>query len=92
MDFRDHSISELVKSVKNKETDRKLAVDIELKKLNSINIINTYKDHRMAMSFATLCLNLGEIQINNIEVVSKSYSNFWSDLKKGGFTISTLAD
>ena len=81
-----------IQTLKNKETDRKLAVDIELKKLKSTNIINTYEDHRMAMSFAPLCLSLGEIQINNIEVVSKSYTNFWDDLKKGGFKISPLAD
>ena len=81
-----------IQTLKNKETDRKLAVDIELKKLKSKNIINTYEDHRMAMSFAPLCLRLGEIQINNIEVVSKSYADFWNDLKKGGFKISPLAD
>ena len=81
-----------IQTLKNKETDRKLGVDIELKKLKSTNIINTYEDHRMAMSFAPLCLRLGEIQINNIEVVSKSYANFWNDLKKGNFTISPLAD
>ena len=81
-----------IQTLKDKETDRKLAVDIELEKLNSTNIINTYEDHRMAMSFAPLCLRLGEIQINNIEVVTKSYTNFWNDLKKGSFTISPLAD
>jgi 3-phosphoshikimate 1-carboxyvinyltransferase len=42
----------------------------------------------MAMSFAPLCLKFGELQINNAEVVSKSYLNFWEDLKKGGFKIS----
>ena len=44
----------------------------------------------MAMSFAPLCLKYGELQINNIDVVSKSYPNFWEDLKKGGFIITPI--
>tara|TARA_B100000886_G_scaffold305275_1_gene236936 strand:+ start:437 stop:1675 length:1239 start_codon:yes stop_codon:yes gene_type:complete len=49
-------------------------------------IIDTYNDHRMAMSFAPLSL-LGPININNPEVVSKSYLNFWNDLESLGFDI-----
>ena len=41
--------------------------------------------------FAPLCLKYGELQINNTEVVSKSYPNFWKDLEKGGFIISPLS-
>lgn len=49
---------------------------------------DTYEDHRMAMALAPVCLRTGgEIQINNPEVVSKSYPSFWDDLKKAGFTI-----
>ena len=44
----------------------------------------------MAMSFAPLCLSHGELQINNIDVVNKSYPKFWNDLKKAGFKISPL--
>ncbi len=42
--------------------------------------LDTYDDHRMAMALAPLCLRLGELQINNPAVVSKSYPNYWSDL------------
>ncbi len=42
--------------------------------------IETYNDHRMAMSFAPYCI-LQEITINNPEVVEKSYPEFWKDLK-----------
>lgn len=49
--------------------------------------IKTYNDHRMAMSFAPLAL-LGEIEIENPEVVKKSYPEFWKDLEKAGFVIS----
>ncbi len=77
-----------IQTLKDKETNRISAVKNELKKLNQSKIIETYNDHRMAMSFAPLCLTFGELQINNPEVVSKSYLNFWEDLKKGGFKIS----
>ena len=48
--------------------------------------IETYKDHRMAMAFATLALKV-PIIIKEASVVSKSYPNFWSDLKSIGFKI-----
>jgi 3-phosphoshikimate 1-carboxyvinyltransferase len=46
--------------------------------------IDTYNDHRMAMAFAPLGLKV-PIIINNADVVSKSYPDFWDDLKKIGF-------
>ena len=51
--------------------------------LNPEVSIETYQDHRMAMAFAPLAL-ITELTINNAEVVSKSYPNFWSDLKIAG--------
>ena len=54
-------------------------------------VIQTYKDHRMAMAFAPCCLCLGEIRIADPGVVSKSYPGFWDDLKKAGFTIEEIA-
>jgi len=76
-----------IQTLKDKETNRMIAVENELEKLKSLKEIETYKDHRMAMSFAPLCLRFGELKINDVEVVSKSYPNFWKDLKKAGFTI-----
>ncbi|MEZ5053970.1 MAG: hypothetical protein R2807_04260 [Chitinophagales bacterium] len=51
--------------------------------------IDTYEDHRMAMSFAPLALSLGTIRIAEPNVVTKSYPLFWEDLKKMGFVIAT---
>ena len=48
--------------------------------------IDTYNDHRMAMSFAPLSI-IKPISIMNPEVISKSYKNFWLDLESLGFTI-----
>ena len=81
-----------VKTLEDKESNRIMVVENELEKLTSSKIIETYKDHRMAMSFAPLSLKFGEIQINNAEVVSKSYPNYWEDLQSGGFTISPSTD
>ncbi len=52
-------------------------------------IIATYKDHRMAMAFAPLAIN-APIIIHEPLVVTKSYPNFWNDLKKCGFTIEEV--
>ena len=49
--------------------------------------IATYKDHRMAMAFATLGVKV-PIIIQEAEVVSKSYPSFWEDLKTIGFQIT----
>jgi 3-phosphoshikimate 1-carboxyvinyltransferase len=62
---------------------------LQMEPTNSINSnqnIATYNDHRMAMAFAPLALKTN-IYIENAEVVSKSYPNFWSDLIKVGFEI-----
>lgn len=40
--------------------------------------IATYKDHRMAMSFAPAALKVGTIRIDDPMVVSKSYPEYWT--------------
>ncbi len=57
--------------------------------INSNIRIATYNDHRMAMAFAPLALKV-PIIIENAEVVSKSYPDFWEDMKKIGFQISEI--
>jgi 3-phosphoshikimate 1-carboxyvinyltransferase len=44
--------------------------------------IETYNDHRIAMSFAIIQDLLPFIKIKNRNCVSKSYTRFWNDLKK----------
>ena len=50
--------------------------------------IDTYQDHRMAMAFAPVALTMGSITINHPEVVSKSYPHYWDDLRRAGFKIT----
>ncbi|MDL5050205.1 3-phosphoshikimate 1-carboxyvinyltransferase [Oscillatoria amoena NRMC-F 0135] len=47
--------------------------------------IHTYLDHRMAMAFAPLCM-MRNVQIENPEVVKKSYPHFWRDVQSAGIT------
>ena len=54
--------------------------------LNSGVVINTYNDHRMAMAFAPLALKT-QLFIDDAEVVSKSYPDFWNDLQTLGFNL-----
>lgn len=50
--------------------------------------IDTYNDHRIAMSFAIAALSAnGKTVIINAEVVNKSYPDFWKDLDKLGAKI-----
>lgn len=54
--------------------------------VKGIPIFPTYEDHRMAMAFAPLAM-LGDIQIEDPNVVEKSYPDFWLDLGKLGFEV-----
>jgi 3-phosphoshikimate 1-carboxyvinyltransferase len=60
---------------------------LHLKSSNAIKsgiTIATYNDHRMAMAFAPLALKTS-VMIENADVVSKSYPQFWEDFKAIGF-------
>ena len=46
--------------------------------------IDTYDDHRMALAFAPAAL-VAPINIRHPEVVTKSYPNYWNDLRATGF-------
>ena len=51
--------------------------------------ITTHFDHRVALAFSPLVILTKKIEIDNYDVVSKSYPQFWSDLKKIGIKIIT---
>lgn len=48
--------------------------------------IDTYHDHRMAMAFAPLGLKI-PLEVNDADVVTKSYPSFWEDMQHAGFQI-----
>ena len=47
-------------------------------------IINTYKDHRMAMAFAPAALKHSNLIIDDPMVITKSYPNYWEDILQAG--------
>jgi 3-phosphoshikimate 1-carboxyvinyltransferase len=57
------------------------------KAINENVKVTTYNDHRMAMAFAPLALKTS-LMIEDANVVSKSYPDFWNDLKHIGFEIT----
>jgi len=51
-------------------------------------VIDTYKDHRMALAFAPLCLTMEQpLEIDDPAVVSKSYPEYWQHLRAFGINI-----
>ena len=50
-------------------------------------VIDTYEDHRMAMAFAPAAIMFPALRINNPGVVTKSYPDFWKQMKAAGFEI-----
>lgn len=53
-------------------------------------IVETYEDHRMAMSFAPMAMVKGSVLIHHPMVVTKSYPKFWDDLKRAGFSVEEM--
>lgn len=54
--------------------------------------IATYNDHRMAMAFAPASLFYPGLRINDAEVVSKSYPQYWKHLREVGFILEEVTD
>ncbi len=50
--------------------------------------IATYGDHRMAMAMAPLAVLSPGLEIEDPEVVGKSYPGFWSDLRSAGYEVN----
>ncbi|MBO0591936.1 3-phosphoshikimate 1-carboxyvinyltransferase [Cellulophaga sp. E16_2] len=66
-------------------TDKTLTLNAATS-INADVAIATYNDHRMAMAFAPLALKT-TIYINDAEVVSKSFPDFWTDMATLGIGV-----
>ncbi len=79
-----------LRNLVHKESDRVAAMVSELSKIGTDRvcpqdrvcppIFDSHNDHRIAMALAPLAMKIGAIEINNAEVVSKSYPNFWEEI------------
>ena len=84
--------NELAKiGVKLTEKGQVYKLDCSEKHIPEKVFIETYDDHRMAMAFAPLALVIPEVEIEDYQVVEKSYPAFWDDLEKVGFSFKVKA-
>lgn len=56
--------------------------------LIEIPTFDTYNDHRMAMAFAPVAAYIPGIVVRDVEVVGKSYPEYWDHLRRAGFDIT----
>lgn len=56
----------------------------------SKRILKTYNDHRLIMAFAPLALKTGELFIDDISSVSKSFPDYFEQMKSLGFSIEEV--
>lgn len=78
-------------SVLKIEGDDTLSYECERYPITEMPEFDTYDDHRMAMSLAPVALFVPGIVVRNVEVVAKSYPDYWDDLKKAGFVMEDAA-
>ena len=50
-------------------------------------VINTYDDHRMAMALAPAAIKFPTLTVKDIEVVKKSYPDYWKHISALGFKL-----
>lgn len=48
---------------------------------------DSHGDHRMAMAFAPVALYIPGIIVDDVEVVAKSYPQYWEQLRRAGFRL-----
>ncbi len=54
-------------------------------------ILDTYDDHRMAMSLALISIRVSGMKIRNPEVVAKSFPDYWQYLEQLGYAVDPVA-
>jgi 3-phosphoshikimate 1-carboxyvinyltransferase len=52
-------------------------------------VVETHNDHRIAMAFAPLATVLESVSFDSIDVVTKSYPEFWEQLSKTGLDFTS---
>lgn len=73
------------------ESDNVISWDGRRHPISELPEIDTWNDHRIAMSFAPASIFIPGIVIRDAGVVDKSYPSFWEDLTRAGFRIVDAA-
>ncbi|MDP4992894.1 MAG: hypothetical protein NWQ37_17050, partial [Marivita lacus] len=55
---------------------------------NSISLIDSHADHRIAMSFALAALHLPGVTIEDPDCVSKTFPDYWEVLRGLGVEVN----
>jgi 3-phosphoshikimate 1-carboxyvinyltransferase len=69
-----------IEALRYKESDRLSALSHISSQ--SKKALSTFDDHRLAMAFALFILKFPDIEIENPQVVSKSFPDFWKEFEK----------
>ncbi len=68
--------------------DHTLTWDGRRRPIAELPVFDTYGDHRMAMALAPVSIYLPGIVVRDAGVASKSYPEFWDDLRQAGFEVT----
>lgn len=79
---RMESITAELKRMGGKVTATDDTMTIMPAKLHPTEMVRTYGDHRLAMAFAPLKLLFPDLEIENPDVVDKSFPEFWDEFAK----------
>lgn len=60
--------------------------------IHEMPVFDTHGDHRMAMALAPVAVFVPGIVVRDVEVVNKSYPEFWNHLRAAGFTLADPAE
>jgi 3-phosphoshikimate 1-carboxyvinyltransferase len=77
---RIEAIQENIKILGGKSTYKNSILKIFPQTSYHGGVINSFKDHRIAMSFAVAGTRIRDVLINDPHCVDKSYPKFWQDL------------
>ncbi len=82
-----HELGRLGYNVKSNGIDT-LQFNGQAQRIAGALAIETYKDHRMAMSIAPLAAAACPLTIKDATVVAKSYPDFWKELRRVGYFVT----
>ena len=68
--------------------DHTLTWDGRRRPIAELPVFDTYGDHRMAMALAPVSIYIPGIVVRDTGVASKSYPEFWDDLRMAGFEVT----
>lgn len=82
-----HELQKLNVTITEPE-EGELYIDARFADFSKLVLIDTYNDHRMALAFAPLVVNVYKLAIRNPKVIEKSYPNFWTELRKAAISLT----